>query len=297
MPETVQASAMPALVSPYLSSVYQLVILDISPERAALVLDRFNASNRPIKPMRVAAMARAMAAGDFESRNGECITFSRDGLLLNGQHRLSAVIKCGKTIQASVILGADPGSMATIDTGAKRTLGDILTIRGHADARRLACRLKWLARLEIGPVAMSSRWPMAETEMLETLRRWPEADPLAVPFPLKSLRSISPRPDLTEALMMATWRADSAKALVFWSQVSTGLGLVRANEPAARLRAAFIAAKAKRHYIMPPKLQIAIIAKSWNSHCRGKPQGRFRFPDGAPVPKLHGVELCKTWGD
>ncbi|MCD8302561.1 MAG: hypothetical protein LUC44_06035, partial [Prevotellaceae bacterium] len=61
--------------------------------------------------------------------NPSCpITFSEEGRLLNGQHRLKAVVKSGKTVRMAVMRGVSVKDFSVIDTGMMRTSSDILSI-------------------------------------------------------------------------------------------------------------------------------------------------------------------------
>jgi hypothetical protein len=61
---------------------------------------------------------------------GEAIKFSTSGELIDGQHRLQAIIESGKPQWLLVIRGLDPATKAVIDTGAPRTAGDALKLVG-----------------------------------------------------------------------------------------------------------------------------------------------------------------------
>ena len=60
--------------------------------------------------------AADMKAGRWQL-NGEAIKFDKNGHLLNGQHRLHAVVRADTTIQMLVISGLDPETRTTMDSG------------------------------------------------------------------------------------------------------------------------------------------------------------------------------------
>lgn len=90
-----------------------------------------NTHNRKINERIVAAMVRDMENGNWLD-NGATITFSDKGVLLDGQHRLTAVVESGVSIQAIIVRGAKAEAQHTMDTGAKRTLANALQLRGEA---------------------------------------------------------------------------------------------------------------------------------------------------------------------
>lgn len=78
----------------------------ISPEDAQAYLDN-NAKHRPIKEKKVAEYMAEMQDGRWRL-NGKTICFDTTGRLLNGQHRLSAVVRSGVSLTTVVVRGLDP---------------------------------------------------------------------------------------------------------------------------------------------------------------------------------------------
>jgi len=72
--------------------------------------------NRKLRPSKVRAYAEDMRCGRW-TMNGESIKFDTAGHLLNGQHRLNAVIKSGATVEMATVRGLDPSTQATMDRG------------------------------------------------------------------------------------------------------------------------------------------------------------------------------------
>jgi hypothetical protein len=115
----------------------------IGPQRAAQYLSH-NTGNRRVSRAHVEALARDIAQ-DRWMFNAQPICFARSGWLLNGQHRLHAVILAGREIEVPVVRGLDEAAYATYDNHAKRRadLGDRLDSFGdHALAYAMA-NLLW----------------------------------------------------------------------------------------------------------------------------------------------------------
>ena len=85
----------------------------ISPEEAQAYLTN-NAKHRKIKDKKVDAYMKEMVDGKWRL-NGKVIIFDSNGRLLNGQHRLSAVIKSGVSLTTLVVRGVDPSVLETND--------------------------------------------------------------------------------------------------------------------------------------------------------------------------------------
>lgn len=112
------------------------VFMSITPEMAAEMLE-LNAENfRNISDNRVATMSKDMSDGNWEL-NGETIKIKADGTVLDGQHRLWAVVKSGVTIQALVVQGLRCKGKS-IDRGQSRTVGQWLAHTGVPSASRVA---------------------------------------------------------------------------------------------------------------------------------------------------------------
>lgn len=73
----------------------------------------------------VTAYAEDMAAGRWKE-NGETIKFDSEGRLIDGQHRLAAVVRANTPIQFFVVRGLDNSVMDTIDYGVKRSIENAL---------------------------------------------------------------------------------------------------------------------------------------------------------------------------
>ena len=115
----------------------------ITPRIAEEMLDS-NDQNRNLRARVVNAYSRDMEA-DHWLTTGETVKISRGNVLLDGQHRLSAIIASGKPQRLLVVRGLDDATRGVIDTGAPRTGGDALRLAGlgagHAEALAAAARM------------------------------------------------------------------------------------------------------------------------------------------------------------
>jgi len=97
----------------------------ITPEVASVILDRCNHGNRRLRQGVVEKYAKMMKSGDWHL-SPEAIVISNTGRLLNGQHRLSAVVKAGRAVRFVTIRGPGDDVFAVLDRGAVRTTADAL---------------------------------------------------------------------------------------------------------------------------------------------------------------------------
>ena len=101
----------------------------VTPEMAAQWL-RSNTANRKPSKAAIKRWAQIMRAHAWKLCS-DAIAFDVDGVLINGQHRLMAVIETGMTQPFLVANNFPTGSKEACDIGKKRQLHEILTIGGY----------------------------------------------------------------------------------------------------------------------------------------------------------------------
>ncbi|MDO5681988.1 MAG: hypothetical protein Q4G46_04065 [Propionibacteriaceae bacterium] len=117
----------------------------VEPEQAQKWLER-NIANRTLRPSRVKEYATAMSEGRW-LYTADPIRFDSDGKLIDGQHRLMAVVRSGCTVEMHVVRGLSPEAQDKVDTGAIRTAADALKVRGFKHGSQLAATIpivNWL---------------------------------------------------------------------------------------------------------------------------------------------------------
>lgn len=98
----------------------------ITPKRASYYLKE-NGHNRRPSQVVVDQYAHAMTRGEWMSDNGQTIVLS-GRKLIDGQHRLLAIIQSGIPQTLQVVRGVSLDAFATVDTGNRRMLKDVLSI-------------------------------------------------------------------------------------------------------------------------------------------------------------------------
>lgn len=104
----------------------------ITPEKAQFYLDKNLPTNRGISMSRVSSYADDMLSGNW-SDNCTTIKFNSAGDLIDGQHRLSAIVKSGKTVSMWVARGVDENAFKTVDTGYIRSGKQIIKMDNDPD--------------------------------------------------------------------------------------------------------------------------------------------------------------------
>lgn len=101
----------------------------IGPKAAEVMLEKVPEEQRERRPSYIERLADDMANGHWVDST-DPIVISKEGYLLNGQHRLSAVVKSGQLIRFLVVRGVDRKSYGVMDRGLPRTTVDTLRADG-----------------------------------------------------------------------------------------------------------------------------------------------------------------------
>ena len=126
----------------------------ITPQLAEIYLGK-NTHNRNIRKPVVGKYANDMENG-FWNFDGAPIRFADDGTLLDGQHRLHAIIKSNKAIDLLVVRGLKKETQATMDIGSVRQAGHFLQINGVKNANCIASFIRGYIAMENGAVTFYS---------------------------------------------------------------------------------------------------------------------------------------------
>lgn len=113
-------------------------IESITPEKAKQYLEKNTNNYRGVNRGRVHSYANDMKKGLWQS-NGEAIKFAENGTLLDGQHRLMAIVESGVTLEYPVVYDVK-NDVDLFDIGSARSTTQIATKMGIRDgARSNAC--------------------------------------------------------------------------------------------------------------------------------------------------------------
>lgn len=115
------------------------IVETITPAKAQEYLNK-SGGNRNISKVVVDSYALTMKQGKW-LLNGEPIVFDVDDILLNGHHRLHAIIKAGVAIKTFVTRGVEHDSYTTFDCGRHRTVGQLIGMQGIANYNTVAASI------------------------------------------------------------------------------------------------------------------------------------------------------------
>ena len=101
----------------------------VTPELAEKFLEFNNPNNRIVSPSYVTKYAKLMKEGKWGYSLP--LVFSKQGMLIDGQHRLLAIMESGITVRAIVTIGVPEEMGLDIDRGRRRTPTHVSQIAGN----------------------------------------------------------------------------------------------------------------------------------------------------------------------
>lgn len=122
--------------------------VDVTPAQAKAFLTKNLKDNRKLRRTYIDYLADCILRGEWKLTH-QGIAISSAGELLDGQHRMHAIIKAGVAVPMRVTVDVEPDAFVAMDRGRVRSDGDVLKI----DARYVAVA-RMLAQL---PVATNTQ--------------------------------------------------------------------------------------------------------------------------------------------
>lgn len=236
----------------------------IDSNKARLLLER-NKVNRNLKPAIVREYARQMRRGLWRENTGESIKISINDELLDGQHRLYAVIEVDITLSFLVVRDLEEDIFPVIDTGSKRTPGDSLHISGVSNANSLAAGIKKYKYLKSGFRSKGSSFKMSNQEVLDEyfLRKdfYNEFSSIVGNWYRISGRLLSPSDFL--GYFAFFYDINEEKALIFISSLADGKNLSQYH-PVNLLRHKLFLARMNPKFSLLQTVKTAYIIIAWN---------------------------------
>jgi len=264
----------------------------ITPAEAAAYLDLLIRPNRLLNPYIVQSYARDMTSGHWYL-TGDPIRFDTEGRLIDGQHRLKAAVLANVPFESYVIRDLPTSVITVLDSGRKRTAGDLLAFRGHPNGHLLSATCKWMltmkAMAQTNGKSIMPRTVMKPSyaEIVDIVEQHPE---LAHSCQVV-MGAMGIRPSVLAAIhyvgknLLKKQEDGVFLADAFVKVFTKGIGYWEDNDPAIRLRDANIRDKLKGKSVSD---RIAIITSvyAWNHFSEGKPLVALRPPQIIKVTDL-----------
>jgi hypothetical protein len=244
-------------------------IMEVKPSQAQKWLEG-NTDNRKFREDRALAYARIIEAGDWEL-TGDAIVFDDQGVLINGQHRLTAIVVSGIPARLIVLRGVPTKTQEVMDTGLGRNLADQLHRRGLSPGQStvLSGALYWTHQIayaeRTGNVHYST--PAERPSLRQLLALYDKnqemTDLIKPVYRLRNGTKVRPGPGV--AILHRLRKIDAEEADLFFERWGTGVDLKR-DDPILRLREWTIedARTAGVRGRAPAYRMVAMTFKAWN---------------------------------
>lgn len=245
----------------------------VSPDFAKSLLAKNNQNRRHTTAI-VSRYAAAMSEGRWKENTAESIKISKSGQILDGQHRLMAVVKSGIGVNFHVATGLDDDIFDVIDTGKKRTGGDTLSVLGVKDYNVIAGAINLVFLAEEG---LRYRRFTSNDETLERYRECPDFWAKCAKMSGSWSRRISGA--LSSGWIAAFFylfnKIDEDDSIGFLDQLCTGENIK--NKTILVLRKRLIDARVSKQYFMNPETKFALVVKTWNAFREGRELTILRY--------------------
>lgn len=264
-------------------------IESITPQIAKELLQN-NFGNRPISQMWVARHAATMNAGLWRL-TGQPILISETGRLLDGQHRLAAVVKSGKTIEIAVTRGVKDNVFPAIDDGMPRQAAHSFATAGFKDTKAIAAASKYILNyIEKRNV----RYEPARSIVVAFGRQLIDLDKW-VSLSVSTGKSVSSHPMLAAVLYMGTRNNKYVEeAREFILGLKTGENLSK-GDPRLTLREWNFQQKWKLYSRNKLETYFFATCKCWNAFALGTELFVIRIPDSVEVSSIVGLPKDYAW--
>lgn len=270
---------MTAVISTFTPKITSAIIA-VDPPTAARWLEA-NTHNRKLSQYRITEYAIEMLEGRWHF-NGEPIQFDTGGVLLNGQHRLHAVIESETTQTFVVVRGLHPDTQITMDQGTRRGTAAQLQIAGiHTDnttAAGIRVYLRWQTGRLFGDQTRHTA-KVTNTEVVEWSRNHPSEIETMRSFTAGGIRTIPVVPSIALAVALKFHEIDPDDAGEFLASLRTGANL-SSTSPILALRTKLSRIKDTR-LKLPERDLIAFFVSAWNAQRAGRPVGKLQRPHGS----------------
>jgi hypothetical protein len=263
----------------------------ISPKRAAEMLGA-NTANRPLSKATVRSFAEAMGRGEWLVTH-QGIAFDTNGVLVDGQHRLAAIIEADVPVEVTVFTEVEPDTFDVLDTGKKRNAADVLAIEGEKSTTLLAAMVRtvWLYEHRRDGSWNGGAAAVTNHQIVTTL----EAMPRIREFVAVGERVASETGMIKSAAGAASFLVDQTNKskktkLAEWHDgIIDGAGLAK-TDPRLMFRKAMFAMARKQAGVVQRRRDtrehVALYLKAFNAWATGETLTQLRFTAREPVPAI-----------
>jgi len=235
----------------------------ITPAIAEILL-RGNKHNRPLRRPHLNILVRAIKNGEW-IMTGNGISFADDGQLIDGQHRLMAILEADQPVESMVYIGIAKEAFKTTDLGKKRGASDIAALMGFVQYVTVGCAATLLYLYENNSMKSGS-YGVSNTAIQAVL----QANRLGLEYSaMVARRTAEIVPSGIGAFCHFIFsRLDRDMADTFFDHLKTGADLPL-KSPLLWLRNRLLVNKGSKAKL--PRVTLsAFVVKTWNRYRKGQ---------------------------
>ena len=262
-------------------------VVTVTPQMAAELL-RENTRNRNISDRVVESYARDMAAGRWVL-NGEAVKVSVTGRLLDGQQRLTAVVKAGVSVDMVLVSGLPEAAQDTMDQGRRRSFADQLAIHGESNTTVLGSIARRVFQWDQGNTRFSTGATPTAAELAAVLDKHPSLRRSAEvgARTAQAFRATSGTVVGTSHHLLGRVDPEGKFLPEFFALFESGAGLP-AGHPVLALRNRFVRDRMASKRV-PFHLAVALFIRAWNGQVEGRTMDRLVQTADEPMPPITSV--------
>ena len=262
-------------------------IATITPEWAQEIL-RQNVHNRHIRRSLVDKYAHAIQTNQFPLTH-QGIAIGSNGVLLDGQHRLLAIVKTGMPLETLLCTNCDPATFTVLDSGATRKSADVLRIEHVPSANTAAAAIRmyilyhdWTDKVWNGRVKVPTNddifnyYKSREDEINYAVQK--------CTYVRKTFKQLTNASSLATFTLLALNKKHSVADIeLFLQKLAHGTNLEEFC-PVLRFRTAVFNGVLQNRRGNMPQLTLASIIKTYNYWQSETPVKLFKLPNIPPMP-------------
>jgi len=269
----------------------------VTPAIAAYWLQHHNNINRKLRANNQNRYARLMKSGLW-GQTHQGIAFDWNGEMIDGGHRLEAIVESGMAQEILITVGLDPGVRGFVDQGAPRSIADVarLSENGHLVCG-IAASTGWAAwRAMVGH--LGGRPNRAHPEVISFANAHRDAG-------LFAMRAFGEHPKCTGILVgpivacvaRAFYHYQNTEALkVFVQVLCTGIMRHPSHESAVRCRNKLLTATIGKNSNANTQ-KYSITARGISAHMEGRIITRFQPYSEEPYPLPESTAQARLVSD
>lgn len=257
--------------------------VEVTPELAATWLESVPAFQREVRDQRVARYVRDMRNGKWTS-SSDHIAFDRYGQLINGQHRLRAIVESGMTFTMGVDYGLDDDAFGNTDTGYGRTFAQQLGGIKYGTMLGSATRIIMAYEADGEPRNKNHRQLWTNAEVRDYVLENQIALEFAAAAAFRIAKAVGGIVSSWLAFIYLTDKVSEKYSWEFYNSVLEGADLT-AGDPRLTLRN-LLSKRVRAEAMANPGLQLGIMIKAWNDWMVGNTRQILSLKDGEDFPVL-----------